>query len=403
MRDAGVEALVAAAPHNVRYLTGYHCSLEAPTREWMVRPGASELPAGPSLAVFSAHGAALIAGPGFAVDAVTAQADDVRIVGSLIFDERHSAGGERFDVDNVRTALERAVATPVIGVAEVLAERGLARSRIGVDLTGLPDLDLAALARALPEAELLDCHNLLRLIRMVKSPAEIELLRRAAALSERAGGDAARTLRRGESSADLAQRYRAAVSAGGADFDHATPTAGGMSFTGTGAHTFQPGETFAFDVGCCLDGYYADTQLTVAVERTPPAAVLECYEVVRHCVVDVGIAAMRVGVPASSVQLAMAEFLAAEGAQAFATGHGLGLEFRDYPILVPGSGLRIRDDCVDMDGDLLLETGMVLNVEATMFMAGFAAVGCEVTCVLDHEGAAALTPQDRSQIVLASP
>jgi len=33
-------------------------------------------------------------------------------------------------------------------------------------------------------------------------------------------------------------------------------------------------------------------------------------------------------------------------------GHGLGLEIREYPILVANNGLRITDDCVDVRSEL---------------------------------------------------
>jgi len=60
----------------------------------------------------------------------------------------------------------------------------------------------------------------------------------------------------------------------------------------------------------------------------------------------------------------MTDFLARHGITAcFPHGHGLGLELRDYPIIVPDTGLRISDDCVDLPADLPLEPGMVINLE----------------------------------------
>jgi Xaa-Pro aminopeptidase len=92
----------------------------------------------------------------------------------------------------------------------------------------------------------------------------------------------------------------------------------------------------------------------------------------------------------------MASFLSQERVAAFPSGHGVGLEYRDYPIVVPDTGLRISDECVDRKADLPLEIGMVLNVEATAFLAGGSAVGCEVTCLVTSGDPLLLSPEDRS-------
>jgi Xaa-Pro dipeptidase len=53
-----------------------------------------------------------------------------------------------------------------------------------------------------------------------------------------------------------------------------------------------------------------------------------------------------------------------------AHGHGLGLEVRDYPIIVADTGMRIRDDCVDVPADLPFEPRMVVNLEMPLFPRG---------------------------------
>jgi Xaa-Pro aminopeptidase len=246
-----------------------------------------------------------------------------------------------------------------------------------------------------PGAELLECRNLLRLVRMVKGAPEIGVLRRAAAVNERAAVAATAALHDGNSTGSLSQRFRVAVAEAGALFDHCTPTIAGMSFVAADAHVFADQETFALDVGCSVEGYYADAQFTVALTPSAAAAVAGPFDVIRHCVLDVGLALARAGTRASVIHHAMADFLSQEGVAAFPTGHGLGLEFRDYPILVADSGLRIHDECVDREADVALEVDMVLNVEATALLAG-AAVGCEVTCVVTDGDPLLLSPEDRA-------
>jgi Xaa-Pro aminopeptidase len=115
---------------------------------------------------------------------------------------------------------------------------------------------------------------------------------------------------------------------------------------------------------------------------------------------DAGGEAMRPGVKASAVASAMVQALHDRGITAsFPHGHGVGLEVRDYPILVADNGLRIRDDCVDVASDLPLEADMVLNLEAMVSLADIASLHIEKSFVVTPDGSRPLVPQDRSQPV----
>jgi ectoine hydrolase len=78
-------------------------------------------------------------------------------------------------------------AHPMSDLAARLAERGLARGRIGVELDNYyySAAAHAALSAALPRARLVDATGLVNWQRAVKSPAEIDFLRRAARIVER--------------------------------------------------------------------------------------------------------------------------------------------------------------------------------------------------------------------------
>jgi Xaa-Pro dipeptidase len=106
---------------------------------------------------------------------------------------------------------------------------------------------------------------------------------------------------------------------------------------------------------------------------------------------------MRPGVKSSFVQKAMAQVAREAGlTNSFPHGHGMGLEIRDYPILVPANGLQIRDECIAVDSDLPLEEGMVINLEAPLFMPTAGALQVEKTFVVTAQVARELVPQDRA-------
>ncbi|URK86751.1 aminopeptidase P family N-terminal domain-containing protein [Rhizobium sp. RCAM05350] len=68
--------------------------------------------------------------------------------------------------------------------AALLAEKGIGEGRIGIEFDGLSVTDFRLLSAALPDAELLDASDLVRHLKMIKSPTEIGHLRTAVELAE---------------------------------------------------------------------------------------------------------------------------------------------------------------------------------------------------------------------------
>ena len=138
--------------------------------------------------------------------------------------------------------------------------------------------------------------------------------------------------------------------------------------------------------------------MTLALGEAP-AGLAARYRALRDAV-DAGAEAMRPGARASAVQAAMwRAFTAAGFTASYPHGHGLGLEVRDYPILTPDNGGRIRDECLDVPSDLPLEAGMVLSLEAGLFASGAGSLQVERTLLVTEGGSEPLTPQDRAEPV----
>ena len=154
------------------------------------------------------------------------------------------------------------------------------------------------------------------------------------------------------------------------------------------------------DYGCIYQYCFSDSGTTLAM-RELSAELGERHAALRACM-DAGGEAMRPGVKASAVASAMVQALHDRGITAsFPHGHGVGLEVRDYPIVVPDNGLRVKDDCVDLPSDLILEADMVLNLEAPLFMPGVGSLHIEQSYVVTPQGNRPLTAQQRQRPVVS--
>jgi Xaa-Pro aminopeptidase len=181
----------------------------------------------------------------------------------------------------------------------------------------------------------------------------------------------------------------------GADLDHFSYGVRGIGFATETNYILSDSDLLEVDFGCIYQHYFSDSGTTLAM-RSPAPLLLERHQLLRSCL-SAGAAAMKPGVRASAVRAAMWNTLTAGGITAsFPHGHGLGLEVRDYPILVADNGLRIHDDCIDAPSDLPLEENMVLNLEAAIRMPTVGSLHIEQSFVVTQDGQRPLMTQDRS-------
>ncbi len=136
-------------------------------------------------------------------------------------------------VEDIRVWKDRAGADPAGDLAALLEDLGLAGKRIGWETRtqGLVHFHGARLAARLDGvAELVEASDLMGGLRLVKSPAEIACVRRAAELADRAWDEAERLAHAGAAEAEILAAMQGAVLAGGGDY------AGNEFVIGSGDH-----------------------------------------------------------------------------------------------------------------------------------------------------------------------
>jgi Xaa-Pro aminopeptidase len=397
MRRYRLDALVVTSPINITYFSDYYCWIDSLFKEYMGRPGATSN-LSQAYAVFPLEGEpALTVTPLFAVNAADIWVRDLRLFGDPGLDMSiapRDFPGEYQDLFR-RLQGSRSNATSTDAVLSVLQERGLSAGRIGLEMEGLPKTLREAIERALPRAEIADCSNLIRLIRMVKSPEEISNLIRSAEISEQAAMESLAMARRGRPFRDVVRHYRERVADNGAAFDHFTFSIRGLGIAAEPDYILRDDDVLSVDFGCIYRHYFSDSGATLAMCALS-SDLSQRYAALRACIAS-GTETLRPGVKASRVPAAMWQPLKEHGVTAsFPHGHSLGLEVRDYPILVADNGLKIQDGCVNVDSDLLLEANMVINLEASFFVPGVGSVQIEKSFLITSDGNVPLVPQDRT-------
>jgi Xaa-Pro dipeptidase len=398
MEDCGLDALVVTSPVNVRYVTGYWCWLDEVFQRYMVSPGGSDERVMVSLALLPTDGEpVLVVDSLFALNA-TGVAADVVLAGHAELEEPEdgSSDGMPDDLRAVSELLGRREAgeTPAAALVAAIRARGLAEAVFGVELSRIPAAVRERLERDLPRAQLRDCSNLLRLVRAVKAEEELARLEQSARIAEQAAQASFARARAGCTLGELADEFRVAAAEHGADFDHYALGPRGLGITTERHVALRAGDAMYVDFGCNCRGYFSDSGTTLSVGEPGPT-LRRRFDALR-ATIAAGVDAMRPGVRASAVQQSMRTALADHGITAsYPHGHGFGLQVRDYPIVAPDNGSRIRDDCVDVPSDLTLEAGMVVNLEVPVFARGSHSIHNEQSFVVTPGGSRSLAEQPR--------
>jgi Xaa-Pro aminopeptidase len=221
-------------------------------------------------------------------------------------------------------------------------------------------------------------------LRMIKSPEEIERIRRSVHTNSQAFEQVVARLRFGVTERDLAAQleYRMRrLGAGKPAFEtivaagvrsalpHAQPTAAPL----------RAGDLVMIDMGAFVDGYASDMTRMLFLGR-PDAKVKRAYKAVLEAQLA-AIDAVRPGVPAGRVDRAARAALKAHGldrAFVHATGHGLGLEIHEPPRL----GAREKT---------LLRAGMTITIEPGVYLEGWGGIRIEDTVLVTPTGCEILT------------
>ncbi len=256
-----------------------------------------------------------------------------------------------------------------------------ALSDLGVSRPGLDDLGMrqdrwAALSGLLKAAPASD---LFREIRLVKTEAEIDALRSAAACLETGMAAAFAVMAPGVTERELEAAFRAAVARTGAMPGHWECTAGtraGASFPAS-EYRLRAGDVVRCDCGCRLAGYWADSGRTRALgAAVPPIG----YDAIRRGMEAI-LARVGPGVTGAELFEAGVGAVRRHGVARYArhhVGHGIGREMYEAPRLTPTSQVR-------------LAPGMVVNVELPYYVLGLGGLQLEETLVVRAHGYERLT------------
>jgi Xaa-Pro aminopeptidase len=288
-------------------------------------------------------------------------------------------------------------------------ELGLTTGRIGAELgteqrLGLPYNDFVRITKELPGADFIDASDLFWDLRMVKSNAEVECMRKACSISSQAFNTCFKNIRPGMTEKDAAKMvYDATVEAGGTSvwtLSNSGPYNYESGFLpNPSEHILEEGNLLWMDTGCKMNGYSSDFSRMAAIGE-PSSDQKKMYETVNG-ITETIVKAIRPAIRASDLsRLCTSEFenaglkeiwgdgdcSSAQSNKAQRIGHGIGMATTEPPHIA-------------LFDDTELKAGMVVTMEPTV-VTHYGHFNIEADVLVTEDGPEVLSTATRELVVI---
>jgi Xaa-Pro dipeptidase len=262
--------------------------------------------------------------------------------------------------------------SPYAPIAAFLADKGLAKGRIGIEET-VRYFAVDGLKAALPAAALVK-DPVTRAIRMRKTAAEIALMQKAADVTMAAYRWTYPQVRAAMTPAEIGALMAAATKQLGGKVEFNLVLLGEAAAYPHGSgkpQAVRTGEVVLMDCGCTVEDYQSDISRTWVHGAAPTAQQRKVWSDVSRGQ-KIAIEAARLGVPAGSVDDAVRRYYEGQGygpryalpGLSHRTGHGIGMEGHEPVNLVHGEATK-------------LDVGMCFSNEPGLYLPGVMGIRME--------------------------
>ncbi|MEO8955837.1 MAG: aminopeptidase P family protein [Ktedonobacteraceae bacterium] len=238
-------------------------------------------------------------------------------------------------------------------------------------------------------------HSYVDKLRQIKQPYELELLKRAIAITDETFTHICQWIQPGMTEKEVQweiTRYMVALGADGLAFESivASGPNGSMPHAHPSDRRIQRGELITIDMGARYKGYCADMTRTICLGEPAEPRMREVYDAVLNAMktCEAGLYAGMQGRAADALARNALDMAGLAEYYIHSTGHGVGLQIHEGP------GLSARSP-----EDMILPAGTVVTVEPGAYIPGWSGTRVE-DCVLVKEDGCEVLTQSPTELIL---
>jgi Xaa-Pro aminopeptidase len=243
------------------------------------------------------------------------------------------------------------------------------------------------------EAELVPVSGVVEKLRLIKTDAEIKILKEAADIADAAFKYILDFIRPGKTELEVSNELeffmrRAGAASSSFDTIVASGYRGALPHGVASDKVIESGDFITLDFGAYYKGYVSDITRTIAVGE-PDAKLKEIYEIVLEAQLK-GIDGFKPGMTGLEADALTRDYITEKGYGEYfghSTGHGIGLEVHEGPAL-------------SVKSSFILEPGMVVTCEPGIYIPGLGGIRIEDDTLITKDGNETLTHSTKDLIIL---
>ncbi|MCF6409097.1 M24 family metallopeptidase [Pseudalkalibacillus salsuginis] len=241
--------------------------------------------------------------------------------------------------------------------------------------------------------ELVPLSGVIERLREIKSEEEINTIREAAKITDKAFTHIVELIRPGLAEKQVANELeyimrKEGATSSGSDTIVASGYRSALPHGVASEKTIEKGEMVTLDFGAYYNGYRSDMTRTVAV-GDPGEKLREVYQIVLEAL-NRGLSGIKPGLSTKEVDALPRDFIKAKGYGEYfghGAGHGIGLDIHENPFF-------------STTGNNVVQAGMVVTVEPGIYLPGIGGVRIEDDILITDNGIEVLTHSPKELLVL---
>lgn len=274
---------------------------------------------------------------------------------------------------------------------QVLKDAGIQQVRYEDDQVTVAGFE--KIKQAMPEMTFSPLHGAVEIVRQIKDDAEIEIIKKACAISDAAFEFIKGEIKEGMTEMDLriALEFKMLkLGAQGFAFDTiiASGENGSLCHAIPGQRKLQKGDMITMDFGARFAGYCSDMTRTVALGE-PNEKMRNIYNTVLKAQIS-SQEAVIAGIKGCEVDKIARDIIDEAGYQGcfgHGLGHSLGIDVHEAP------NFNSRSEAI-------MREGMIMTVEPGIYIAGLGGVRIENTVLVLNDGVCSLTQSPKDLVIL---
>lgn len=398
MKYYNIDSIIFTDPVSLKYF-GFDLFFNL-SKEWMLKPGAGNNNGTINYCIIPLNKKPIYLLSAFAISSLDTEIFEEIVPFGKFMDFKNSNASvtakNKIDLKLIKLFSSGIFNTPMDAISYVLKKYNLEHAKIALEEEGL-NKDIAQnIKNVFNKCNFFDGSVLIKLIRMVKTEKEIAIIKRCLELTEIAMLDSLKTINSSCKFGGIKKKFKGIVFKEDAVYEHFFIFPNGLGMNDSDSYLIENNKIMGFDAGIIYKKYISDAGLTLFNGQYDKNE-LETYKKL-FAIIQSGAQKVKPGAKCLDIYKAMVEARDKYGFKnAFFEGHGIGLSFREYPIINGNMDYQYYDGFADRSANFTLEKNMVFNFELGLHIPNIKTFQIEKTFVVSENGYREFDFQNRSE------